>query len=163
MRCDILYGMISPFVFFLFLVWLSFCFAKVEIAIEGDNGWAGGLPTWRFPSTNWASLLFFNGRPITGYHVWMETFILSGLHFVYAFVEPTWHIELQIIAFFLFFTVLEDFLWFVLNPAFGLHKFKKENIWWHRDNWWLIAPREYFTLVPFGAALYALSWYVAGM
>jgi hypothetical protein len=149
----------NPAIFFLFLLLTSFTFAKVEIAIEGKYGWAEKLPTWRLPSTNWASLLFFSGKPATGYHVWMETFILAMLHFVYAFTEPSWSIELQILAFFFFFSVAEDFLWFALNPAFGLKKFRKEKIWWHRKHWWRIAPRDYFLLGALGAVLYAISFH----
>src|SRR3989344_9178990 len=145
--------------FFLGIVWVSFCFAKVEIAIEGGHGWAENLPTWRLSSHNWASLLFFAGKPATGYHVWMELFVLSILHIVYAYVPYSLGIELEILAWFCFFSVLEDFLWFALNPAFGITKFRKENIWWHRKNWWWIAPRDYYILLVIGSALYGVSLY----
>ncbi len=146
-----------PAFFFFFLLWTSFCFAKVEIAIEGKHGWGEKLPTWRLPTTNWASIIFFSGKPATGYHIWMETFVLSILHTAYIFVEPSLHIELQILAFFFFFSVLEDFLWFALNPAFGVKSFRKEKIWWHRNNWWIVAPRDYFLLGAMGIILYAVS------
>jgi len=144
-------------IFFIVVLWAGFCFAKVEIAIEGGHGWAENLPTWRLPPNNWASLLFFSGRPLTGYHVWMETFILSLLHISYVFEVPTWSIELQILAFFCFFSVVEDFLWFFLNPAFGLANFKPEKIWWHREHWWGIMPRDYYVLTMIGTVLYMVS------
>lgn len=149
------------FIFFLVLVWTSLCFAEVEIAIEGGHGWAEKLPTWRLSPHNWASLLFFSGRPITGYHIWMETFILSMLHVVYVYIPFSIAVELQILAFFCFFSILEDFLWFVLNPAFGIHKFRAKFIWWHEKNWLWFAPRDYYILIIIGGVLFAASYFVA--
>jgi hypothetical protein len=145
--------------FFVLLLWMSFCFAQVEIAIEGGHGWAEKLPTWKWtaPSKNWASLLFFSGRPLTGYHLWTEIFILSMMHIPYLYTEPSYYLEAQILAFFCFFCVFEDFLWFVLNPAFGLKKFRKKYIWWHAYNWWWIAPRDYYVLTFLGTVFYLLS------
>lgn len=150
--------MLQHILFFAGILWTSFAFAEVEIAIEGGHGWAEKLPTWRLPSHNWASLLFFSGKPATGYHVWMEVFILSLMHFVYVFLPFSPMIELQLIAFFCFFSVLEDFLWFALNPAFGIRNFRKEKIWWHRPNWWWIAPRDYYVLLAIGSVLYWTSF-----
>ncbi len=142
------------------LIWVSYCFAEVEIAIEGGHGWAENLPTWRLSPHNWASLLFFSGKPATGYHVWMEVFILSILHIPYLYTTPTWSIELEILAFFFLFSVLEDFLWFVRNPAFGIKNFRAEKIWWHQKNWWWIMPRDYYILSTLGVVLYAISLHV---
>jgi hypothetical protein len=145
--------------YFAFLLWISLCFAKVEIAVEGKHGWAADLPTWRLPTHNWASMLFFWGKPATGYHIWMETFILSMLHFVYVFAPLTWTTELQLLAFFFFFSVLEDFFWFLLNPAFGLKNFNGEKIWWH-SHWLFGIPRSYYIIGALGIVCYALSFYV---
>ncbi|MDR3570790.1 MAG: hypothetical protein P4L81_01160 [Candidatus Pacebacteria bacterium] len=150
----------SPALFFLIILWTAYVFAKVEIAIEGKHGWAENLPTWRLPTTNWASIIFFSGKPATGYHIWMEIFILSMLHSVYVYVEPSWMIELQIFAYFFFFSISEDFLWFALNPAFGIKNFRKEKIWWHRKHWWWIAPRDYYLFLVIGTGLYLLSFVV---
>lgn len=141
----------------LFLVWISFVFAKVEIAIEGGHGWAEDLPTWRLPAKNWASVIFFSGRPLTGYHAWMVTFILSMAHLMYVFEVPSWSVELQILALFCFFSVLEDFLWFVLNPAYGIKNFRAEKIWWHKKTWLWIMPRDYYVLTILGVVLLATS------
>jgi hypothetical protein len=150
----------APEVFFLFLLWIGFCFAKVEIAIEGPNGWAKNLPTWRLPRDHWVSRVIFSGKPATGYHVWLEVFLISFLHVVYAFVPFSWEIELQLLAFFSFFCVVEDFLWFALNPAFGIRNFRKEKIWWHAEHWWWIAPRDYYVLLVVGGLLYWLSFHL---
>ncbi len=149
----------DPLLYVLGIVWVSFCFAQVEIAIEGKHGWAENLPTWRLPKNNWASLLFFAGKPATGYHVWMEVFILSMLHIVYAYVPYSNHIELEILAFFCFFSILEDFFWFAFNPAFGLKKFRRGKIPWHKK-WFLFAPPDYFILGVVGTALYVFAQYI---
>jgi hypothetical protein len=38
---------------------------------------------------------------------------------------------------------LEDFLWFVLNPAYGLEHFSAAYIPWHK-HWWWFAPSDYW-------------------
>ncbi|MBD3308853.1 hypothetical protein GF339_20775, partial [candidate division KSB3 bacterium] len=43
---------------------LSFFFAKVEIHIEGEAGWAANLPTWRI-ERHWLLDLLWGGRPMT--------------------------------------------------------------------------------------------------
>jgi hypothetical protein len=138
------------------LFWLAFCFAKVEIAIEGRHGWAESLPTWRLPATHWASRIFFGGRPATGYHVWLQLFMLSVFHLPYLLSPVRLATELEILAFFVLFWVIEDFLWFVLNPEFGLRKFTKANIPWH-PHWWLFAPSEYFVFAVIGVVLYVAA------
>lgn len=144
-------------VFLVGLLWLSFCFAELEIAIEGPHGWAQSLPTWRLPDDHWTSALL-GGKPLTGYHLWAITFVLSVLHMPYLFVAPSWAIEMQIVAFFALFWVVEDFFWFALNPAFGLAKFKAHHIAWH-PVWWGPAPRDYYWGTSIGVALYAASLY----
>jgi hypothetical protein len=148
--------LMHPLAFLVALFWLAFCFAKVEIAIEGKDGWAASLPTWRLPPTHWVSRVFFAGRPATGYHVWLQLFMLGGFHLAYLFAPMTLREELEILAFYMLFWVVEDFLWFVLNPAFGLAKFNKANIPWH-PNWWLFAPSEYFIFGVVGVALYLVA------
>jgi hypothetical protein len=66
--------------------------------------------------------------------------------------------ELRVIGFIIFFFLVEDFLWFVLNPAFGIRRFRREHIWWHAPTWWWIMPRDYwvFSIIGCGA-------YVAGV
>lgn len=130
-------------------------FALIEIQIEGSAGWAQNLPTWRVRSRLLAAL--FPGRPLTGYHFWVLIFIGIVAHLPFAFGLPwTWSGQLRSIAFILFFWVLEDFLWFALNPHYGLRRFQPQHIWWHKKSWWLIAPREYFVAtVLAGMAYYA--------
>ena len=82
--------------------------------------------------------------------------MLIVFHLPLLFQMPTWHLELQIIALYIFFWLLEDFLWFVLNPDFGIAKFKKQYIPWH-PHWWWFLPREYWIFAPIAVALYLIS------
>lgn len=147
----------SPFVFLTFVIVAGFLFAKLEIAIEGAHGWAEKLPTWHLPKTHWASRVFFGGRPATGYHVWANLFILFLAHIPYLFVPVTVSTEFGILAALILMMTVEDFLWFVLNPAFGVKNFRKEKIWWHADAWWGIMPRGYVTGVFLASVLYYFS------
>ena len=138
------------------LLALAACFALIEIQVEGAAGWAANLPTWRIKNRLYERL--FPGRPLTGYHIWTLVFIALVAHLPFAFRLPwTWYGEFRAIAFILFFWVIEDFLWFVLNPHFGLRRFKPRHIAWHRHAWWWIAPRDYWIASALGLVLYYFS------
>jgi hypothetical protein len=72
---------------------------------------------------------------LTGYHVYLLTFLLLLLHFPALFVDWTWKRECLAIGFFLAMWPMEDFLWFVLNPDYGIRSFKPGQIPWHKS--WL--------------------------
>ena len=146
--------------FFLYIIILSTLFAKIEIEVEGKFGWAEKLPTWKTSADHWISKYFLSGRPLTGYHVWIILFMFFMIHFVYLFIGFTLILELKLLSFFILFWMFEDFLWFLLNPEFGLANFKSKKIWWHKNNWWLFAPRDYFIFIPLGIILYILSFYI---
>jgi hypothetical protein len=148
------------FLFVFTIIWTSFCLAELEIAIEGTSGWAENLPTWRIGKENVLSRMLSGVRELTGYHLWLHVFIFSIMHLVYVFVDWEPEIEIQLVSFLFSLWVVEDFLWFVVNPGFGIKKFKKEYIWWHEKNWWWIAPKEYFIFLPLAAALYYVSYLV---
>jgi len=141
-------------VFVAYLVGAATLFALLEIQIEGSAGWATGLPTWRW-ETRWTRWLLGN-RAITGYHLYIHLFVTLLAHLPYAlgiadFSIPT---ELRILGFLALFWVLEDFLWFVLNPAYRLAGFRRERVPWHAESWWLFMPRDYWFFVPLGIVLY---------
>jgi len=150
--------MIEHIVFFTILLFAAWVFANVEIQIEGSGGWAANLPTWKIDN-KWTKL-FFSGRPLTGYHFYIILFIFVLAHMPVAvgLSHMTFQLEMRILSFFLFFWIFEDFIWFVINPAFGLKNFKAHKIWWHAPNWWWIMPREYWIFFPAAAALYYYSW-----
>lgn len=141
----------------LFLALFSFFVAKAEINIEGKHGWAKKLPTWR--KKNKFTKLILGNYPLTGYHFWMFSSFLLLFHFPF-FLNSDWNIssEFRILAFFLFFALMEDFFWFIFNPFFGLKKFNKKNISWHR-NWFGIIPWSYLKLF-FGGLFFLLLSYI---
>jgi hypothetical protein len=53
---------------------LAYLFARVEVEIEGEAGWAANLPTWRIEEHLLLDI-FWGGRALTGYHLWMFSFI----------------------------------------------------------------------------------------
>ncbi|MDD4989126.1 MAG: hypothetical protein PHV42_01735 [Candidatus Pacebacteria bacterium] len=144
----------------IFILIAGFLFAKVEIEIEGPYGWAEKLPTWKLSKEHIVSKVFFGGRPATGYHIWAVSFLFFFIHIIYLFLPLSFAVELRLISLFILFWVVEDFFWFVFNPAFGLKNFRKDKIWWHKDNWWRIAPRDYFIFLPLGFFLYFASFFV---
>jgi hypothetical protein len=135
---------------------LAYFLANVEIQIEGAAGWAANLPTWRIES-HWLLDLFWGGRPMTGYHAWMFPCIALFFHYPLVFFgRVTWRIEARVIGCVLLFWIAEDFLWFALNPAYGLARFAPENIPWH-PHWWGPAPADYWLFLASAAVMFTLS------
>lgn len=141
---------------------VSFAMAAVEIEIEGAFGWAEKLPTWYHTSTPGGRLYgaLMNGKPLTGYHLFMPIVILLFFHTEFAFgVAWTAARECQILAAFFLISVYWDFLWFVLNPFWGIKRFAKFRIWWHAASAWIgRMPLFYLT----GVVLSVLSALGAG-
>ena len=147
----------SHIVFVLFLSAAATAFALLEIQIEGAAGWAAGLPTWR-RDNRWTRALL-GGRPLTGYHLYCHVFVLTAVHLPFGLGLATWtpRGEARAVAFLILFWILEDFLWFVLNPRYGVRGFRKERAAWHASAWWWIMPREYWIFLPVSVALYLWS------
>ncbi|MFS8131000.1 MAG: hypothetical protein ACMG57_03405 [Candidatus Dojkabacteria bacterium] len=139
-------------IFFSLVIFTSFIWSLLEIQIEGKNGWAGALPTWRYQ----VHIKYIWEREITGYHVYLISFILLLLHSTFLYTAWSMQAELKIIAFFLLLGGIEDFLWFVLNPAYGLKKFNRIDVPWH-TMWFLGVPTFYFIIIPLGVFIYAIS------
>jgi len=135
---------------------LAFFLANVEIQIEGAAGWAATLPTWRIPRNQWLDI-FWGGRELTGYHAWIFPCVALFFHFPpVVFGRWSWRVEARLLACILLFWVCEDFLWFVLNPAFGFARFDAANVPWH-IHWWGPAPADYWVFLLLAAILFALS------
>lgn len=135
---------------------LAFFFAHIEIQIEGANGWATSLPTWRIEE-HWMLDWFWGGRAMTGYHAWVFPFIALFFHFPVLF-NGTWtvRVECRLLACIILFWLIEDFLWFVLNPAYGIERFSADFIPWHK-NWLLGAPVDYWVGMPIAILLLYIS------
>ena len=143
------------------LLWL-WCFglACIEIEIEGGYGWVQRLPTW------WLSrgivgriyAIAMGHRPLTGYHVFAFTIPLLILHLTYTMgVEWTLGEELRTIATFFALAVIWDYLWFVLNPAYTVARFKRGNVWWFEVPWIWRFPLDYYSGIGLSVALAALA------
>ncbi len=137
------------------VVVLAYFFAQAEIHIEGDAGWAANLPTWRIEN-HWLLDIFWGGRAMTGYHAWVFLFIAIFFHFPLCFIAQwSWQLEARVAASIMLFWITEDLLWFVVNPAFGWKRFRKEDAIWHK-NWVCGAPVEYWIFSVLSALLF---WY----
>ena len=138
---------------FLFCLWL----AIFEIQIEGKDGWATKLPTWRPGQDKWYARIYsaaMGGKEMTGYHILVFGFVLIFLHYPY-FAGQDWNyfLEARTIALFFLTVITWDFLWFVLNPYYGIRRFKPEYIWWHKK-WFLFLPRTYYFALIISALFY---------
>jgi len=132
-------------------------FAMVEIQIEGGAGWAANLPTWRI-ERHWLLDIFWGGRPMTGYHAWVFSFMALIFHLPLVF-SGHWSLraEARVLACIMLFWIVEDFLWFVFNPAYGIARFNPADVVWHK-HWFLFAPTDYWQFIA-GAGL--LLWFSA--
>ena len=136
---------------------LSLFFAETEIQIEGAHGWATALPTWRIEKHLLLDL-FWGGRAMTGYHAWVFSFMFLVFHLPQVVQGAfSWRMEARCIAALMIFWIAEHFLWFVLNPAFGLARFSPDQIPWHK-HWLLGVPSDYLTYMLLGGLLLAWSF-----
>src|SRR4030042_3144204 len=106
--------------FLAFMVFMSFILAFWEIQIEGKDGWAAKAPCWRIEK-KWLVRLT-GGRPLTGYHVFMTLFLVAMVHLPLFFVSWSLRLEGLLIGFYLGMVLVEDFLWFALNPYCGIKR-----------------------------------------
>ncbi len=129
--------------------------ALVEIEIEGPYGWAEKLPTPYRVSGPLARLfgLVLGGKPLTGYNLLMFAATLVAFHLPFAFGAP-WSAarELTLLAAWIAWSAVWDFLWFLLNPAYGRRRFRPGNVWWH-SRWLWRLPLDYWIAVASSLAL----------
>lgn len=148
----------------LYLFLISLIFAVFEIQIEGKNGWASALPTWRPSPSGYFSKIYrliLFGKDVTLYHLLIFTLLLAILHYPY-FAGKIWSLNQELISlsFFFLLSVVWDFLWFVINPSYGFSRFKPSYIWWHKK-WLFFLPVDYWVGLIFSALFYirfSLNW-----
>ncbi len=137
------------FVESLFWFIFAFLFALLEIEIEGPYGNGEKLQTWFRTSTKgakiWARLQ--GGDALLGYRLFITIVVVMAFHIPF-FMGVNWSVSKEVITFSIIYVllVIEDFLWFVLNPFYGIENFKKENIWWHAKKKWLFGKFPEFYL-----------------
>ena len=98
-----------------------------EAYIEGSNGWAAKQVGWRINFK-----VGFLKRPLDAYHFW-SWLVMLPMFLMLPFVMFGFnaHLFWLVVIGFLLGTVLEDYLWFVVNPAFPYKDFKPGKVWWH--------------------------------
>jgi hypothetical protein len=136
--------------YLVFMVFLAVILALWEIQIEGKDGWAANSPGWRIEK-GWIMKLT-GGRPFTGYHLFMTIFLIAIVHLPVFFLGWSWQLECALIGFYIGMVLLEDVLWFALNPYYGIKSFRKGKIWWHK-RWWGPLPDFYWILLIIAGVL----------
>lgn len=136
-------------------VW-AVALAVLEIEIEGGRGWAETLPTWfrtRGPVGRfWA--VISGGRPATGYHLAIVSALLLAIHYPFA-VGQEWTLgaELITISLYLTWVIVWDYTWFILNPYYGIGRFRRGNVWWYPGVWIGPVPADYLLAIGISAVV----------
>ncbi len=127
----------------IYLFVLALLLALIEIEIEGKNGWAAKTETFRKDLTKIRFIKKITwSQELTGYHLFLNIFLIMFFHIPYFFgFSLTLANEFLILGYYLLFGVTWDFLWFVLNPYYGIAKFKKDEIPWFSQNKWIFGDR----------------------
>lgn len=140
-----------------YLFVLALVLAILEVQIEGPHGWAEKLPSWRPKAGHWSGRFYSwltGGKPLTGYHLSIFGFLLVVLHLPFVWgVRWSGRGELAVLSMFFLVAATWDFLWFAVNPHFGLKKFKAIHIWWHQK-WLGPWPLDYYLALVLSVLLY---------
>lgn len=144
--------------------WCAVFFAGWYASIE-TMPYMQGLPVWRpNPHLWWTEILFWipnSGRPVNGPDTFGLLFANTALYFapllvVFAvdlvvkaeeglilhLVERTW---LWLISYVMVWNVIEDWVWYAMNPSFGLSSFNATHIpHWMQHSWFLGFPVQYW-------------------
>lgn len=135
-----------------FVYVFALLYACIEIEIEGPNGWCKNLPTAKNVIGHFSL-----------YHIYMVVLALTIISGFIYFRESSCETESparrcrRALSRFVFlatiFFLFQDFLWFVLNPAFTLANYSEMSIPWHSP-WYAGMP--WFNYVGLGLAAVAL-------
>ena len=148
----------------LYLFVMATVLALLEIQIEGKNGWAKNLPTWRPDKDHPLAKIYaklMSGKELTGYHSAMFAFVILIFHLPY-FFGLTFTLEhwLRTLSLFFIFIALWDFLWFVFNPYHPLSSFAKNNP--NHQAFLLGMPVDYYFAIGFSLVLAGAGQYFFG-
>ena len=62
----------------------------------------------------------------------MATLPLVILHLPFGYgADWSWAAEVMVVATYMAFAIGWDYLWFILNPAYGLRRFRRGGVWWY--------------------------------
>jgi hypothetical protein len=142
----------------------AFGLAAIEIEIEGGRGWAENLPTW-YRKRGKVGRVYgtaMGNRPLTGYHVFAFIIPMLLLHLPFVSgVHWTLARELLVLATYLSLAVVWDYLWFVLNPAYTVKRFRKGAVWWFEVPWIWRFPLDYYSGIALSIVLAGLATWSA--
>lgn len=137
----------------IFIIFLAFIHARLELMIEGKLGWALRLPCWRIDNKLTRLLL---GKEITGYHFWMIIMFLLLFHSPFLFIDFSLKKEFITLGLFCWYWIIEDYFWFLESKHYGFKNFKKGRIFWHKRWVWGI-PMSYWYGIIIGSMLLLLG------
>ncbi|MDD5342280.1 MAG: hypothetical protein PHI73_03015 [Patescibacteria group bacterium] len=133
--------------------WIILAFASIsfwEAYIEGEHGGAE-------KQVGWVRKIF--GLRLTGYH-----FMLFGVCLPLFLLLPiiTHGYDGKLLAViacgYLVGILVEDFLWFVVNPKFKFKDFRHEKVWWYP--WMRVGSYHIPVLYPGAIVLSGAIWYL---
>jgi hypothetical protein len=139
-----------------FFFMLALLFSAGFASVEGSIPYAGNLPdVWRpDPNLWWVKILYWFpnlGRPVNG----LDTFFLLlaggfGIFLVPVYMKTHGHPYglkdwFEMLTVFIVFSVIEDWVWYLINPFFGIQRFWPEYIpnWMH-PLWFMGLPSQYW-------------------
>jgi len=70
--------------------------------------------------------------------------------------------ELSQLAIYFALAVIWDYVWFVMNPAYTVHRFRRGNVWWFQVPWIWRFPLDYYVGMGLSVALAGLAAVDAG-
>lgn len=137
---------------FLIFLWIILGFVSMsfwEAYVEGKYPWAGRQVGWKIKMTKHISL--------TAYHFWVYIMFIFFLGL--PFLIEGWDTKLFgiILSATCLGLIVEDFLWFIINPFYSLKKFNPKDVYWYP---WLNL-KIISIPVPYIASISVsvLSWY----
>lgn len=150
----------------LYLYGMALILALLEIEIESKYGWAEKLPTWYDTTSIFGKIygLFMGGKPLTGYHLFLQIFCVQifFIPYVYGFPFTIGNVLSTLMTFFVW-AAFWDNLWFIFNPYYGWKNFRQNTVWWFaKSKWFFGIPMDYIMAVGGSLVVLVLYEQIAG-
>lgn len=132
-------------------IWAAFvAMAFWEAYVEGKKPWDKGKLGWKLKITK--KYCF----PAYAFYVWLMWIFLLTL----PFIIYGWNLKLFgiILSAFVLGTIIEDFLWFAVNPTFKIKNWNSKNVTWYR--WIKLGKIEFPLMYLIGILISVASWYI---
>ena len=119
--------MVADLIILFYILGIFTAIAFWEAYIEGRGGWAANQVGWKINFK-----VGFLKRPLDGYHFWSWLVMIPAfLMLPFLMFGFDKHLFWLVVIGFLLGSVVEDFLWFVVNPDFPFRDFNPKKVWWH--------------------------------